>query len=62
MATQINSLSEVLAAALELPVDDRKLLQKYLFAEQGGLELDPNSIRASGDAGLYALWGQGARA
>lgn len=60
MASQ--TLSEVQAAALELPADDRKLLQKYLLAVQGGLELTPEGVRASGDEGLHALWNGGARA
>lgn len=61
MATQ-NNLANTLAAALELPLEDRKLLQKYLVATESGLELDPDSIRKSGDEGLRALWSTGARA
>lgn len=56
------TLSEVLAAALELPTADRKLLQKYLISVDAGLELDPESVRRSGDEGLHALWNGGARA
>ena len=56
------TMAEILAAAIELPHEDRKLLQKYLLAIEGGLELDPASVRASGDDGLRALWAGGARA
>jgi len=61
MATQ-NNLANTLAAALELSREDRKLLQKYLIAVDAGLELDPASVRRSGDEGLHALWGGGVRA
>lgn len=61
MATQ-NNLANTLAAALELSKEDRKLLQKYLLSVDAGLELDPESVRRSGDEGLHALWNGGARA
>lgn len=61
MANQ-NCLANTLAAALELSKEDRKLLQKFLLADDAGLELDPESVRRSGDEGLHALWSGGARA
>lgn len=54
------SLSNVLAAALELSDADRAALMRALRAADAGLDLEPSSVRASSDADVRALCGRAA--
>ena len=49
------SLSIVLADALELSAADRTVVAIFLRAAEGGLDIEPESVRSSDEASIRAM-------